>query len=80
LRPLELNEKKVLYKFTKTVLIIAGAFLVGYGAYLMINGLVLDPSNQQYLFGLFPAYIGGMMILLSLAMRIEWFTDARRFW
>ncbi len=80
MRPLEPDEKKALYKFTKTVLMIAGAFLAIYGAYLIITGLFFNGGGQQSLFGIFPAYMGSMMILVSLAMQIEWFTDARRFW
>jgi len=80
LRPLELGEKETLYKFSKTILILAGVSLIVYGGWYAIDGLLQNPHGAQFWFGIFPAYIGSMMILISLAMRIEWFTDARRFW
>jgi len=80
LRPLELAEKKALYKFTKAVLIVAGVFLLALGGWYLAGGLVGGGRTGQFWIGIFPAYVGGMMILISLAMRIEWFTDARRFW
>lgn len=80
MRPLELSEKKTLYKFTKAVLIILGLLLLALGAWYLANGLLGAERDPEFWFGIFPAYIGVMMILISLAMRIEWFTDARRFW
>jgi hypothetical protein len=80
MRPLEHREKTALYKFTKGILISLGVFLIIYGGWYVGYGLLQDPHNSQYWFGIFPAYVGSMMILISLAMRIEWFTDARRFW
>jgi len=80
LRPLELGEKKTLYKFSKAILVLAGATLIFYGGWYLVDGLLQSPHSSQYWFGIFPAYVGSMMILISLAMRIEWFTDARRFW
>ncbi|MDA4129928.1 MAG: hypothetical protein OK457_04080 [Thaumarchaeota archaeon] len=80
MRPLEPREKTQLYKFTKTILIFLGAFLIIYGGWSIGAGLVQNPHDSQYWFGIFPAYVGAMMILISFAMRIEWFTDARRFW
>ena len=80
MRPLELGEKKALYRFTKTVLVITGAFLLVLGGWYLVGGLLGTEPAPQFWFGIFPAYIGMMMILISLAMRVEWFTDARRFW
>jgi len=80
LRPLEFAEKKTLYRFSKSILILAGAFLVLYGGWYAVDGFLSSPGSSQFWFGIFPAYVGSMMILISLAMRIEWFTDARRFW
>lgn len=80
MRPLELAEKKALYRFTKSVLAVAGTFLIILGGWYLTSGLLgRDPSGQFWI-GIFPAYVGSMMILIALAMRIEWFTDARRFW
>lgn len=80
MRPLEYAEKTRLYRFTKTLLVVLGAFLVVYGGWYIALGLITNSRDSGHWFGLFPAYVGSMMILISLAMRIEWFTDARRFW
>jgi hypothetical protein len=80
LRPLELGEKTALYKFTKAVLIISGSFLLILGGWYLAGGLIGIEPAPQFWFGILPAYVGVMMILISLAMRIEWFTDLRRFW
>lgn len=80
MRPLEQREKESIYKFSKGTLFVAGAFLVGFGCWYFVTFLISDPHSLQYWFGIFPAYIGAMMILFGFAMRLEWFTDARRFW
>jgi hypothetical protein len=80
MRPIELQKKRQLYKFTKTLMIALGASLIVYGGWYFATSLVENPSSLQYWFGIFPAYVGSMMILVSLAMKVEWFTDARRFW
>jgi hypothetical protein len=80
MRPLELKEKRQLYKFTKVLVIVLGVSLIAYGGWFFAINLFQDPSNLQYWFGIFPAYLGSMLILVSLAMKVEWFTDARRFW
>jgi hypothetical protein len=80
MRPLELREKKALYRFTKIVLALAGSFLIILGGWYLATGLLGGDRTGQFWIGIFPAYVGSMMILISLAMRIEWFTDARRFW
>jgi hypothetical protein len=69
-----------LYKFTKMLLVIAGIFLLVLGSWYLAGGLLGFGHDPEFWFGIFPAYVGVMMILISLAMRIEWFTDARRFW
>lgn len=80
MRPLEFNEKKALYRFTKAVLLVSGILLLAVGVWYLASGLIGAERDLEYWFAIFPAYIGVMMILISLAMRIEWFTDARRFW
>ena len=80
MRPLELGEKKALYRFTKVLLVFSGIFLIALGGWYLAGGFIGSGHTADFWFGIFPAYIGVMMILISLAMRIEWFTDARRFW
>jgi hypothetical protein len=75
-----LDEKVILYRITKSVLIVSGVLLILLGGYYLSFGVLGAGRSPQFWFGLLPAYMGTMMILLSLAMRIEWFTDARRFW
>jgi hypothetical protein len=80
LRPLELGEKRALYRFTKVVLVTAGAFLLLFGGWYLFGGALGAERDPEFWFGIFPIYVGVMMILISLAMRIEWFTDTRSFW
>jgi hypothetical protein len=77
---LELGEKRALYRFTKGVLIVSGTFLLLLGAWYLLGGFLGAARSPEFWFGVFPAYIGGMLILISFAVRIEWFTDTRRFW
>lgn len=79
MRPLELEQKRNLYRFTKTVFAVAGGFLIILGGWYFIDGVLISHS-PLFWFGLLPAYVGAMLILVSFAMRIEWFTDTRRFW
>jgi hypothetical protein len=80
LRALELSEKKALYRFSKYMLVVLGGLLITYGCWFLISQYLAAPSNPEFWFGIFPAYIGSMMILISIAMKLEWFTDARKFW
>ena len=80
MRALELRKKKALYSFTKVVLVVVGVVLVVSGCWYLVSQYLEAPNNPEFWFGLFPAYIGAMMILISIAMKLEWFTDARRFW
>jgi hypothetical protein len=69
-----------LYKFTKAVLAVTGSSLVLIGGWYLSGGLDGAERNPAFWFGIFPAYVGVMLILISLAVKIEWFTDTRRFW
>ncbi|MDG6905702.1 MAG: hypothetical protein JRN20_07960 [Nitrososphaerota archaeon] len=80
MRPLEQREKESIYKFSKGTLFAAGIFLVAFGCWYFVAQLIAEPQNLGYWFGVFPAYLGAMMILFGFAMKLEWFTDARRFW
>ncbi|MGI0091675.1 MAG: hypothetical protein ACREBS_08200, partial [Nitrososphaerales archaeon] len=73
MRPLDLDEKKTLYNFTKTVLLVSGILLTIYGGWFLVSQFITAPHNPEFWFGLFPGYIGSMMILISLAMKLEWF-------
>jgi hypothetical protein len=80
MRPLELKEKRQLYRFTKVLMVALGIALIAYGGWFFAINFIGDAHNLEYWFGIFPAYLGSMLILVSLAMKVEWFTDARRFW
>ena len=80
MRPLEQHEKESIYKFSKGTLFATGAFLIAFGVWYFVTSLISDPHNSQYWFGIFPAYLGSMMVLFGFAMKLEWFTDARSFW
>jgi len=68
------------YRFTKWTLVAAGVFLAAYGLWFFVSMLLTDRAEESFWFGLVPVYIGAMMILLSLAMKEDWFTNARKYW
>lgn len=70
----------LLYKFARAGMIAGGLFLLGYGSWWLVSPILLHYSNPLYLFGIFPVYVGAMLILIALAMREDWFTNARRYW
>ncbi len=80
MRPLNEREKIRVYNFTKMALLLAGVVLLLYGIWYILSEYIASPGNPSFWLGLFPAYIGSMMILVSIAMKLEWFTDVRRFW
>jgi uncharacterized membrane protein HdeD (DUF308 family) len=75
------TEMVMLYKFTKSSMIAGGIFLLGYGSWWLVGPIVTQASsNPLWLFGIFPLYVGAMLILVALAMKEDWFTNARRYW
>jgi uncharacterized membrane protein YdcZ (DUF606 family) len=78
LREVELKQKRQLYHLCKTLLMVGGGVLVIYGCYFALSQYVA--KNSLFWFAICPGYVGSMMILISLAMKLEWFTNARRFW
>jgi hypothetical protein len=75
------NEMILLYKFTKTATIVGGMVLVGYGIWWLLQPLLFHLSvDPLWLFGIFPVYVGSMCILIAIAMKEDWFTNARRYW
>ena len=73
-------EMRRLYRFTRATLVVAGVFLAVYGAWFLVDTFLADPENAGYWLGVLPIYIGCMMILLSFAMKEDWFTNARKYW
>lgn len=69
-----------LYKFTKGISIAIGVSLIGFGSWVLIDTLVFGVANSLWLIAIFPIYIGAMLILVALAMREDWFTNARKYW
>jgi hypothetical protein len=80
MRVLTPKEMIRVYHFTKGTLVAAGLFLIGYGGWDIINSFLLSQSGSHGWFGIFPCYVGAMLILISLAMKEDWFTNARRYW
>ena len=54
--------------------------LAAYGAWFFVDTFLIDPKNAGFWLGMLPIYIGCMMILVSLAMKEDWFTNARKYW
>ena len=73
-------EMRRLYRFTKTMLVITGTVLIVYGAWFFVDSLLLDPAGGAFWLGALPIYIGSMMIIISMAMKEDWFTNARKYW
>ena len=80
MRALTSDEMTLLYRFTKTAMFVGGAILLGYGVWWLSSPIIFHTSNPIYLFGIFPLYVGVMIILIALAMKEDWFTNARRYW
>ena len=71
----------LLYKFTKSSMFALGLGLLGYGAWWISSPFILRvPAGPLWFFGIFPIYVGAMIILIALAMKEDWFTNARRYW
>jgi uncharacterized membrane protein HdeD (DUF308 family) len=70
----------LLYKFTKSSMIVAGFILLAYGTWWLSFPIIRHDITPLYLFGIFPIYVGAMIILIALAMKQDWFTNARRYW
>jgi uncharacterized membrane protein HdeD (DUF308 family) len=80
MRALTSNEMILLYRFTKTAMFAGGVILLGYGGWWLSSPFVFHTNSPIYLFGIFPVYVGAMVILIALAMKEDWFTNARRYW
>jgi len=74
------REMRRLYRFTRATLVGAGVFLAAYGAWFFVSTFLTDSKNAAYWLGILPIYLGCMMILVSLAMKEDWFTNARKYW
>jgi uncharacterized membrane protein HdeD (DUF308 family) len=80
MRALTSSEMALLYKFTKATMIVGGVILLGYGAWWLSSPIIYHTNAPLYIFGIFPIYVGAMVILIALAMKEDWFTNARRYW
>ncbi|MDH2901272.1 MAG: hypothetical protein PXY39_09895 [archaeon] len=81
MKALTSSEMILLYKFTRSAMLAGGLILLGYGAWWLSIPFIYHASNTPlYLFGIFPIYVGSMIILIALAMKEDWFTNARRYW
>jgi hypothetical protein len=81
LRVLTSAEMVLLYKFTKGSMFAIGLGLLGYGIWWLASPFILDiPGGSLWFFGIFPIYVGAMIILIAFAMKEDWFTNARKYW
>lgn len=69
-----------LYRLTKGSFIVGGMILIGYGALGIAGAFAPRAGEQVSWFGIFPIYVGAMLILFAAAMKEDWFTNARRYW
>lgn len=80
MRAFTTKEMASLFKITRTIFVGAGLVLIGYGGWDLISPFAMGMSNPMSWFGMFPLYVGAMLILIAAAMKEDWFTDARRYW
>jgi uncharacterized membrane protein HdeD (DUF308 family) len=79
-RALTSREMALVYKFAKISMMVGGIILLGYGVWWLSEPIINRTGDPLYLFGIFPVYLGSMIILIALAMKEDWFTNARRYW
>ena len=75
MRAFTTKEMTMLYRLTKSSFIIGGIILIVYG-----SSDFFQPVVDGHLFGIFPIYVGAMLILIAAAMKEDWFTNARGYW
>ena len=80
MRALTPSEMVFLYKFTKSAMFVVGIALVGYGIWWLVDPIVFHLNSPLWLIGIFPVYVGAMLVLIALAMKEDWFTNARKYW
>ncbi len=77
LRAFTTKEMGNLYRLTKAIFVFGGIILIAYGSWDLLQPFA---NGQISLFGIFPLYVGAMLILIAAAMKEDWFTNARRYW
>jgi predicted membrane channel-forming protein YqfA (hemolysin III family) len=70
----------MLFRITRTGLLFGGSILAAGGIWYWLGPVVYHVENPLSPLGIFPLYIGGMLILIAAAMKEDWFTNARRYW
>jgi uncharacterized membrane protein YvlD (DUF360 family) len=80
MRALTTKEMVVLYRATRGCLLVGGAVMLVGGLWYFVTPILFHLNNPLTALGLFPAYIGGMLIIVAAAMKEDWFTNARRYW
>ncbi|HKW03936.1 MAG TPA: hypothetical protein VJN71_01435 [Nitrososphaerales archaeon] len=69
-----------MYKISKIIFIATGIILIVYGSSILTSLFSVGTSAQVSLIGIFPIYVGGMLLIVAAAMKEDWFTNARRYW
>jgi len=80
MRALTTKEMTALYRVTRGCLLATGVFLLAGGLWYFATPIIFHLNNPLTALGIFPAYIGGMLIIVGAAMKEDWFTNARRYW
>jgi uncharacterized membrane protein YvlD (DUF360 family) len=80
MRALTSREMALVFRVTRSCFLGGGALLVVFGLWYIVTPILYHLSNPLLTIGIFPAYIGGMLILVGAAMKEDWFTAARRYW
>jgi hypothetical protein len=80
MRALSTQEMVMVFRLTRSCLFAGGAGLFGFGLWYVLEPMIYNVGNPLSSLGIFPIYVGGMLILIALAMKEDWFTNARRYW
>jgi hypothetical protein len=80
MRALTTREMALVYRVTRSTFFAGGSVLLAIGLWYVASPIVYHVDNPLIALGIFPMYIGGMLVLLGAAMKEDWFTNARRYW
>lgn len=70
---------KNLYKISRFIFVATGIILIVYGSSILSH-LFLVANAGISLIGIFPIYVGGMLLIVAAAMKEDWFTNTRKYW
>ncbi len=80
MRALTSKEMALVYRVARSCFFGAGSVLCAFGIWYSVEPFFYHINNPLATLGIFAIYIGVMLILIAMAMKEDWFTNARRYW